>query len=110
MDEQEIYPSIDQNLKYIPKLPRYDVTFVRNRGKAKKYMPIETVVKVVKNCEDTGAGLVLRGVFWLNGLLKYSEIWLNFYIEDQWLFETFENYDKRVFCSHEDISRWMAYT
>lgn len=47
---------------------RYDVNFLRYTPK--KPPNLESVAKLLKMCKASQTEIIIRGVFWMNGLLK----------------------------------------
>ena len=78
---------------------RYDLHFLRYQ--AKKTMNRESVAKLLKTCKSTNSQILIRGVFWVNGLLKSCEISLNFLINKEWLINLSHTYKYRIFSKHE---------
>lgn len=72
-------------------------------------MSYDSLAKLVGNCQKTNKQLLLKAVFWLNGLLKVCTISFNFLMNKVWLINEASSYTERVFQKNEDIVRWGNY-
>lgn len=100
VDEDRVFAWTEQE-------QRYDINFIRHQSK--KEMSYDSLVKLIGNCQKTNKQLLLKAVFWLNGLLKVCTISFNFLINKIWLINESSSYCERIFQKNEDIVRWGNY-
>ena len=69
-------------------------------------MEYEPAAKLIQSCIKNNSDLVVRCIFWLNGLLKSCAISFNFYINQHWLFDRAHTHHERVFRSFDAVVEW----